>query len=120
LLDRLQRITLGADRLQPALNIEKALLPHDSLPPSAHYRVRSASQIRSDLARGIFRGALFFIRLRGPGNSAQRRGWVWRVNAKGPVSDNGAFRTFLHWRGMISDLHRCARTPPCITAKIAR
>src|SRR5207245_4424206 len=58
LLDRLQRIALGADRLQPALNIEKALLPHDSLPPSAHYRVRSASQIRSDLARGIFRGAL--------------------------------------------------------------
>jgi len=34
---------------------------------------------------------------------AQRRGWVWRVNAKGPVSDNGAFRTFLHWRGMLSD-----------------
>src|SRR5205807_9988896 len=27
-----------------------------SLPPSAHYHVRSASQIRSDLARGIFRG----------------------------------------------------------------
>src|SRR5260370_27993722 len=58
LLDHLQRIALGADRLQPALNIEKALLPHDSLPPSAHYRVRSASQIRSDVARGIFRGAL--------------------------------------------------------------
>src|SRR3981189_2021785 len=35
LLDRLQRIALGADRLQPALNIEKALLPHDSLAPSA-------------------------------------------------------------------------------------
>jgi hypothetical protein len=24
-------------------------------------------------------------------------------NAKGPVSDNGAFRTFLRWRGMLSD-----------------
>src|SRR5947208_11114238 len=35
LLDRHQRIALGADRLQPALNIEKALLPHDSLAPSA-------------------------------------------------------------------------------------
>src|SRR5439155_16276828 len=53
----LQRIALGADRLQPALNIEKALLPHDPLAPSAHYRVRSPSQIRRDLARGIFRGA---------------------------------------------------------------
>ena len=59
LLDRLQRIALGADRLQPALNIEKALLPHDPLAPSAHYRVRSPSQIRADLARGIFRGALY-------------------------------------------------------------
>src|SRR5262245_22146008 len=39
LLDRFQRIALGADRLQSALNIEKALLPHDSLAPSAHYRV---------------------------------------------------------------------------------
>ena len=58
LLDRFQRIALAADRLQPALNIEKALLPHDSLAPSAHYRVRSPSQIRGDLARGIFRGAL--------------------------------------------------------------
>src|SRR5204863_1187855 len=58
LIDRLQRIALGADRLQPALNIEKALLPHDPLAPSAHDRVRSPSQIRRDLARGIFRGAL--------------------------------------------------------------
>src|SRR6266478_10102903 len=58
ILDRLQRIALGADRLQPALNIEKAFLPHDSLAPSAHDRVRSPSQIRGDLARGIFRGAL--------------------------------------------------------------
>jgi hypothetical protein len=33
LLDRLQRIALGADRLQPALNIKKALLPQDSLAP---------------------------------------------------------------------------------------
>ena len=37
--------------------IEKALLPHDPLAPSAHYCVRSSSQIRGDLARGIFRGA---------------------------------------------------------------
>src|SRR5260370_20785698 len=63
LLDRLQRIALAADRLQPALNIEKALLPHDSLAPSAHYRVRSPSQIRGDLARGIFRGALVLVTL---------------------------------------------------------
>src|SRR2546426_8782785 len=63
LLDRFQRIAQGADRLQPALNIEKALLPHDPLAPSAHDRVRSPSQIRGDLARGIFRGALkSFIR----------------------------------------------------------
>jgi hypothetical protein len=47
-----------ADRLQPALNIEKALLPHDPLAPSAHDRVRSPIQIRGELARGIFRGAL--------------------------------------------------------------
>src|SRR5437016_2922789 len=60
LIDRLQRIALGADRLQPALNIEKALLPHDPLAPSAHDRVRSPSQIRGDLARGIFRGAQLF------------------------------------------------------------
>jgi hypothetical protein len=36
LLDHLQRIALGADCLQPALNVEKALLPHDSLAPSTH------------------------------------------------------------------------------------
>jgi hypothetical protein len=43
-----------ADRLQPALNMEKALLPHDSPAPSAHSYERS--EIRLDLARGIFRG----------------------------------------------------------------
>src|SRR2546430_8196012 len=38
------------------------------------------------LTRGFFTPhALFFIRLRGPGNSAQRRGWVWRLRL-GPVS----------------------------------
>src|SRR6266508_4059666 len=58
LLDRFQRIAQSANRLQPALNIEKALLPHDPLAPSAHDRARSSSQIRGDLARGIFRGAL--------------------------------------------------------------
>src|SRR5215472_5297478 len=57
LLDRFQRIAQSANRLQPALNIEKALLPHDPLAPSAHDRARSPSQIRGDLARGIFRGA---------------------------------------------------------------
>src|SRR5258708_40349552 len=62
-LDRLQRIALGADRLQPALNIEKALLPHDSPAPFDHYHERSPSQIRPDLARGIFRGALMFFRV---------------------------------------------------------
>jgi len=36
LLDRFQRIAFGTDRLKPALNIEKARLPHDSLAPSAH------------------------------------------------------------------------------------
>jgi hypothetical protein len=61
LLDRLQRVTLGANRIQPALNIEKSLLPHDSLAPSARCRVWSPSQIRADLARGIFRGALYRI-----------------------------------------------------------
>src|SRR5262245_45472428 len=58
LLDRFQRITFGADRLKPALNIEKARLSHDSLAPSAHGPLPLASQIRSDLARRIFRGAL--------------------------------------------------------------
>src|SRR6195256_6617075 len=52
LLDRLQRIALGADRLQPALNIEKALLPHDSLAPSAlpacGHRVRFAGTWREE------------------------------------------------------------------------
>src|SRR5262249_1599151 len=54
LLDRFQRIAFGADRLKPALNIEKARLPHDSLARSAHGPLRSASQIRTDLARRIF------------------------------------------------------------------
>src|SRR5215813_3867459 len=60
LLDRFQRIAQSADRLQHALNIEKALLPHNPPAPSAHDRARSSSQIRGDLARGIFRGALKF------------------------------------------------------------
>src|SRR5262249_29259002 len=62
LLDRFQRITFGADRLKPALNIEKARLPHDSLAPSPHGPLPSASQIRSDLARRIFRGAQWRFR----------------------------------------------------------
>ena len=37
---------------------KRSLLPHDSLAPSAHHRARSPSQIRADLARGIFRGPL--------------------------------------------------------------
>src|SRR5712672_1613792 len=57
LLNRFQRIAQSANRLLPALNIEKARLPHDSLAPSAHGPLPSASQIRSDLARRIFRGA---------------------------------------------------------------
>src|SRR4029453_15150699 len=61
LLDRFQRIAQSANGLQPAPNIEKALLPHDPLAPSAHDRARSPSQIRGDLARGIFRGALLFL-----------------------------------------------------------
>src|SRR5262249_40924442 len=52
LLDRFQRITFGADRLKPALNIEKARLPHDSLAPSAHgecrQRVRFAATWREE------------------------------------------------------------------------
>src|SRR5262249_14196056 len=60
-LDRFQRIAQSADCLQPPLNIEKALLPHDPLAPSAHDRVRPPSQIRGDLARGIFRGAQLLI-----------------------------------------------------------
>src|SRR5262249_49471149 len=63
LLDRFQRIAFGADGLKPALNIEKARLPHDSLARSAHGPLRSASQIRSDLARRIFRGAQYFFEL---------------------------------------------------------
>src|SRR5262249_24887578 len=40
-----------------------ARLPHDSLARSAHGPLRSASQIRSDLARRIFRGALVCTRV---------------------------------------------------------
>src|SRR5258706_1669813 len=58
LLDRFQRIAQSANRLQPALNIEKARLPHDSLAPSAHGPLPSASQIPTDLPRKIFRGPL--------------------------------------------------------------
>src|SRR5262249_41244177 len=65
LLDRFQRIAFGADRLKPALNIEKARLPHDSLAPSADGPLWSASQIRSDLARRIFRGAQFRFQCEG-------------------------------------------------------
>src|SRR5262249_1414861 len=53
-LDRLQRIALGTDRLQSALNIEKTSLPHDPLAPSAHYRVRSPSQIRGGVGERNF------------------------------------------------------------------
>src|SRR5262249_25859734 len=44
-LDRLQRIALGADRLQSALNIEKARLPHDALalPPITTMVIESDS-----------------------------------------------------------------------------
>src|SRR5262249_2693302 len=52
LLDRFQRIAQSADRLQPALNIEKALLPHDPLAPSAltacGHRVRFAATWREE------------------------------------------------------------------------
>src|SRR6266481_9565380 len=73
LLDRLQRIALGTDRLQSALNIEKTFLPHDSLAPSAHYRVRSPSQIRGELARGIFRGALSLKIYQNPQQRSSRK-----------------------------------------------
>src|SRR5262249_8769107 len=63
-LDRLQRIALGTDRLQSPLNIEKTSLPHDPLAPSAHYRVRSPSQILGELPRGIFRGAPYTCQCR--------------------------------------------------------
>ena len=52
------KIAETIDFAKPALNIEKARLSHDSLAPSAHGPLPSASQIRSDLARRIFRGAL--------------------------------------------------------------
>src|SRR6266550_1106982 len=87
LLDRFQRIAQSANRIQPALNIEKALLPHDPLAPSAHYRVRSPSQIRGDLARGIFRGAhpsfralgaTLIVSSRSPWDDPQQHS-VWRL-----------------------------------------
>src|SRR5262249_55468013 len=53
-------------------NIEKARLPHDSLAPSAHGPLPSASQIRSDLARRIFRGAHNSVMLWGTVRSPQR------------------------------------------------
>src|SRR5262249_10221458 len=53
LLDRFQRIAQSANRLQPALNIEKALLPHDPLAPdppmTAHgHRVRFVATWREE------------------------------------------------------------------------
>ena len=48
----------GLRRLSAKAKRREALLPHDSLAPSAHHRARSPSQIRADLARGIFRGPL--------------------------------------------------------------
>src|SRR5262249_6832445 len=50
LLDRLQWIALGADHVQPALKIKKALLPHDSLAPP----VRAASQIAATWREEFF------------------------------------------------------------------
>src|SRR5207245_5512296 len=52
LLDRLQRIALGADRLQPTLNIEKPLLPmtrslHPPISACAH-RVRFVGTWREE------------------------------------------------------------------------
>jgi hypothetical protein len=63
LLDRLQWIALGADCLQPALNIEKALLP---MPRSLHPPMTACGhrQIRAELARGIIPGPLNTVRLK--------------------------------------------------------
>src|SRR5262245_46056728 len=54
------------------------------LPIVPHYAVRPTFLLLQPRSRGAF----FCAR---PGN------------AKGPVSDDGAFRTFLRWRGMLSD-----------------
>src|SRR5467141_3762978 len=99
LLDRLQRIALAADRLQPAL-IEKALLPHDSLAPSAHYRVRSPSQIRGDLARGIFRGALYSVAPK----DGSVIGTFSRSQGIAPLLDKAEFdSTKFTWLGSVTD-----------------
>src|SRR3981189_1565337 len=83
LLDRLQRIALGADRLQPALNIEKALLPHDSLAPSAlpacGYRVRFAGTWREE----FFEAPLRFVR-------PLERLWRLRIGHQVPTKGDSA------------------------------
>src|SRR5262245_25485353 len=107
LLDRFQRIAFGADRLKPALNIEKARLPHDSLARSAHGPLRSASQIRSDLARRIFRGALMTFAADDPDGQAnftalaqglQEFGWTvgrnLRLDYRWGANDLDRFRTY--------------------------
>src|SRR5258708_40200921 len=57
-LDRLQRITFGAQRIQPPLQIEKARLTHGS--PARSIKplpLWSTSPIRGGRASAIFRGA---------------------------------------------------------------
>src|SRR5207253_10781374 len=66
LLDRLQRIALGADRLQPTLNIEKPLLPmtrslHPPTSACAH-RVRFVGTWREEFFEAPWRQDLFFVR----------------------------------------------------------
>src|SRR5262249_53443586 len=109
LLDRFQRIAFGADRLKPALNIEKARLPHDSLAPSAHGPLRSASQIRSDLARRIFRGALEFRSGDTPPMSVETSPRNLRVHRREPrIGDQGK-----PTRPLMSD-HPPARPPSSV------
>ena len=70
---------------------------------STAYAVVRRSSKTAPLRRGFFAPHALFLSVFRAGKLGTTRGWVWRVNAKGPVSDNGAFRTFLRWRGMLSD-----------------
>jgi hypothetical protein len=70
---------------------------------STAYAVVRRSSKTAPLRRGFFAPHALFLSVSRAGKLGTTRGWVCRVNAKGPVSDNGAFRTFLRWRGMLSD-----------------
>src|SRR5262249_54427620 len=94
------------------------LVAYLSMVPHMRFSTFDVPPTSAPLTRGFFCAArIILVRLRGRGLGhnarlgmarhalnvlPEKRGWS-PSNAKGPVSDDGAFRTFLRWQGMLSD-----------------